>query len=137
MGRHWRLSAYVNLGTRYSGVRAVRDAAQDLLRGLRDILAEISTRTGSARLVLVAPLVDRPHRRVPHRARGHPGGRAGAEHIRTAIEFERHMMDGNYAYLTQNVKRPQYFSFFMDQLMETVRSKVAIAMEKSYTEFST
>jgi len=47
------------------------------------------------------------------------------------------MMDGNYAYLTQNVKRPQYFSFFMDQLMETVRSKVAIAMEKSYTEFST
>jgi 26S proteasome regulatory subunit N12 len=59
-----------------------------------------------------------------------------AEHIRTAIEFERHMMDGNYAILTQNVKRPQYFSFFMDQLMETVRSKVATAMEKSYSEFS-
>ena len=27
-----------------------------------------------------------------------------AEHIRTAIEFERHMMDGNYAYLNQNTK---------------------------------
>merc|ERR1711869_99862 len=59
-----------------------------------------------------------------------------AEHIRTAIEFEHNMMDGNYSILTQNVKRPQYFSFFMDPLMETVRSKVAIAMEKSYTEFA-
>jgi 26S proteasome regulatory subunit N12 len=64
-----------------------------------------------------------------------PAAAQESEHIRTAIELERYMMDGNYQVLINGKeKRPEYFSFFMDQLLETVRSKVAVAMEKSYSE---
>ena len=61
-------SADVHPDARRAGVRALRDAAQDVLRGLPDVPAEINAHAGGARLVLAAPPLGRPHRRVPYGA---------------------------------------------------------------------
>merc|ERR1719343_1816515 len=55
-------------------------------------------------------------------------------YIKQPIQLERYLMEGNYAKVLEAQKDvPQmYYSFFMERLIDTVRSKVGASLERSY-----
>jgi len=57
-------------------------------------------------------------------------------YIKQPIQLERYLMEGNYAKVLEAQKDvPQmYYSFFMERLIDTVRSKVGASLERSYED---
>jgi 26S proteasome regulatory subunit N12 len=55
-------------------------------------------------------------------------------YIKTPVQLERHIMEGNYAKILDASKDVPHenYKFFMEKLMETVRSKVGASLERSY-----
>jgi len=56
------------------------------------------------------------------------------EHVRQPIQLERNIMEGNYAKILEAQKnvKDTYSPFFMERLIETVRSKVGASLERTY-----
>lgn len=58
------------------------------------------------------------------------------QYIRQPVQLERYLMEGNYQKIMEAQKDvpKDYYPYFMERLMETVRQKVGVSMERSCTK---
>merc|ERR1712037_375434 len=58
----------------------------------------------------------------------------GGSFIKQPIELERYLMEGNYSKILEEKKQmtQEYYAYFMEKLIETVRIKVGASLERSY-----
>merc|ERR1712032_1590346 len=60
----------------------------------------------------------------------------GGSFIKQPIELERYLMEGNYSKILEEKKQmtQEYYAYFMEKLIETVRIKVGASLERSYEQ---